>query len=37
VAFLLGATEQAINQETRVALVKGRTGMRELTLEADDL
>jgi hypothetical protein len=37
VAFLLGVTEQAVNQETRAALAKFRAGMRELELEAEDM
>ena len=36
VAFLLGVAEQAINAETRAALIKFRAGMRELALEAED-
>ena len=37
VAFLLGVTEQAINAETRTALIKFRSGLRELELEREDL
>jgi hypothetical protein len=37
VAFLLGVTEQAINAETRTALIKFRAGLRDLALEADAL
>ena len=37
VAFLLGVTEQAVNAETRTALIKFREGLRKVALEADDL
>jgi hypothetical protein len=37
VAFLLGVTEQAVNQETREALIKVRSGLHELALESEDL
>ena len=37
VAFLLGVTEQAINAETRTALLKFRAGLGKLALGADDL
>ena len=37
VSFLLGVTEQAINAETRTALVKFKAGLRELNFSNDDL
>jgi hypothetical protein len=37
VAFLLGVTEQAINAETRTAMMKFRAGLRKLALEREDL
>lgn len=37
VVHLLGVTEQAINAETRTALIKHRAGLRELELEVEDL
>jgi hypothetical protein len=37
VAFLLGVTEQAINADTRTALIKFRAGLRELALDGEDL
>jgi hypothetical protein len=37
VAFLLGVTEQAINQETKAALLKFSARLRELALESEDL
>lgn len=32
-----GVAEQAINAETRAAMIKLRAGMRELAIEAEDL
>lgn len=37
VALLLGVTEQAVNAETRTAMIKFRSGLRKLALESEDL
>jgi hypothetical protein len=36
VALLMGVTEQAINAETRTALIKFRAGLRDTSLESED-
>ena len=37
VAVLLGVTEQAVNAESRTAMIKFRAGLRELALEREDI
>lgn len=37
VALLLGVTEQAINAETRIAMLKFKAGLRKLALAREDL